>query len=628
MQTFGETTGSGGAKFSIDEFIENLKSAVSLPKLTDFQSAITELDFSSRQILKTFTQGRERMIELTQAAADAVPQVLRLGGSLQDVTNNIIAVANASRRNVVASTEEIETLYSAYKTLGLEAENLTNAFLNVGMAAKDIRGGLEGSVEYVQSIGGNASQVVKLMVDNMDQLNRYQFDGGVKGLTKMAAQASMLRFDMNQTFQLAEKVLNPESAIEVASAFQRLGVSIGNLVDPFQLMNQSINDPGGIQNSLAEMTKQFSYFDEKTKTFKINPQGVLTLNEIAQQTGMSASELRKMSVAAADLDRRLSAVSSAGLQIASEEDKQYLANIARITEQGTYEVTVKDEKSGKLITKDLTDVTQTEFDKLIKEQKEGPKTLEELARSQMTISESINADVSAIKNKIVGGVASAEPVQNAIEGFRSFINKLGGNVSNIGSTAAVRGRVEQAFEGAKSLKDEYIASKDKGAVIRKYLDSLGVEFKEIKGELSTAFNKALKDTQSQLSEDRPGEAPYKKGMDALLGVIPGYGKTTTAAATAQEAMTKEKSDKAQAATQQIAQQYGAQATTKLEMGGKLVIDVNINGNQTFTNEQKQQLVQSITTEVRKLGFQNYMVNMNNASNAKATKAPVSTVFIP
>jgi hypothetical protein len=623
MQTYGETTGAGGGKQSIEEFFANLEATLSLPKLSDFQSAIVELDNSSRQIIKTFTQGRERMLELTQAAADAVPQVLRLGGSLQDVTNNIIAVANASKRNVVASTKEIETLYAAYKTLGLEAENLTNAFLNVGMAAKDIRGGLEGSVEYVQSIGGNASQVVKLMVDNMDQLNRYQFDGGVKGLTKMAAQASMLRFDMNQTFQLAEKVLNPESAIEVASAFQRLGVSIGNLVDPFQLMNQSINDPGGIQNSLAEMTKQFSYFDEKTKTFKINPQGVLTLNEIAQQTGISASELRKMSVAAADLDRRLSAVSSAGLQIASEEDKQYLANIARITEQGTYEVTVKDEKSGKLITKDLTDVTQTEFDKLIKEQKEGPKTLEELARSQMTITESINADVSAIKNKIVGGVASAEPVQNAIEGFRSFINKLGGNVSNIGSTAAVRGRVEQAFEGAKSLKDEFISSKDKGAVIRKYLDSLGGEFKEIKGELSTAFNKALKDTQSQLSEDRPGEAPYKKYMDKLLGTIPGSEKTTTAAAAAQSGMnTKQKELADQAIKNTTATGTQTTTTIKIEGGVTVKLDLPSNFNQLATDQQMK-ILDSVFNSQK---FQQLIIS--NASPQSATKAPVSKSFTP
>jgi hypothetical protein len=32
-----------------------------------------------------------------------------------------------------------------------------------------------------------------------------------------------------------------------------LGVAAGNLVDPFALMNASINDPGALQDSLAEV---------------------------------------------------------------------------------------------------------------------------------------------------------------------------------------------------------------------------------------------------------------------------------------------------------------------------------------------------------------------------------------
>jgi hypothetical protein len=116
------------------------------------------------------------------------------------------------------------------------------------------------------------------------------------GLAKMAAQASMLRFDMRETFTLADKVLDPAGAIDVAAAFQRLGVSVGNLADPFQLMNQSINDPSGLQTSLVEVAKSFTYFDEKTKSFKINPQGVLTLREMGEQTGVSAKEMMKNNI--------------------------------------------------------------------------------------------------------------------------------------------------------------------------------------------------------------------------------------------------------------------------------------------------------------------------------------------
>ena len=65
-----------------------------------------------------------------------------------------------------------------------------------------------------------------------------------------------------------------------------MGVSIGNLTDPFALMNDSINDPGALQDSLIKATKQFTQFDEKTKTFKINPQGILTLKAMSEETGI------------------------------------------------------------------------------------------------------------------------------------------------------------------------------------------------------------------------------------------------------------------------------------------------------------------------------------------------------
>jgi hypothetical protein len=259
-----------------------------------------EIQQYSIEVNKTFTQGRQRLSELITSIADATPRVNRLGGSMKDVAQIMGDIAEASNRNLIASTEEVEKLYASQKVLEINADTLVNSFSDVGIGLAKIPEELEKSVNYVQSIGGNAKAVMKDVTNNMSQMNRFQFEGGVQGLTKMAAQASMLRFSMSETFRLADKVLDPEGAIEVASAFQRLGVSAGNLVDPFQLMNMSINDPSGLQNSLADVAKQFSYFDEETKTFKINPQGVLTLREMEKQTGDSDQEMSKIAVDAAE----------------------------------------------------------------------------------------------------------------------------------------------------------------------------------------------------------------------------------------------------------------------------------------------------------------------------------------
>ena len=233
-------------------------------------SAAERMSSYATEINKTFGQGRQRIEELSRAIEDAQPGIDKLGGNISDVSNIMTGVAEASRRNVIANSEDVSKLFAATKILGGSAKDLTESFAKAGISLEQFPKQLESSIQYIQSIGGNTKQVMNTVTSNLEQLNRFQFEGGVQGLTKMAAQASMLRFDMKETFNFAEKVMDPEGAVNMASAFQRLGVSAGNLVDPFQLMNQSINDPSGLQNSLADVSKQFTYFDEKTKSFKIN----------------------------------------------------------------------------------------------------------------------------------------------------------------------------------------------------------------------------------------------------------------------------------------------------------------------------------------------------------------------
>jgi hypothetical protein len=372
----------------------------------DFVKSQEALAEYSNKVLGAFTQTRGRISEIQTTITNTVPGVRRLGGDLKDVSEIISEVALESRRNVIANSEQVESLYAASKVLGLSAQVLSKSFLDVGMTIESIPETLEESVSYVRSIGGNAKTVFTDVQKNMEQMNRYQFEGGVLGLTKMAAQASMLRFDIATTFKFADDLLDPDRAIEVAAAFQRLGVTAGNLVDPFQLMNMSINDPSGLQDSIIEISKKYTEFDAKTKTFKINPEGVLTLRELGKQAGLDAKELSKMGLAAAELDNRLSQISPS-LKI-KEEDKQYLANISSMNAGGQYEVKFRDDQGKEQIRK-LSEISQTEFDKLIKQQKDGDKTVQELQTSQLRLDEILGNNVAAIKAVVVGGVLTSDP---------------------------------------------------------------------------------------------------------------------------------------------------------------------------------------------------------------------------
>ena len=166
-------------------------------KETNFKQQQEALGQFSKAILQTFTQGRERIFELQRSLIDALPNITRLGGDLSNVQSIISGVAEASRRNVVASTEQIEKLYALEKIVGKTGGELAESFLNVGVGIESIPEAMKESIQYVQSIGGNAKTVFADVSKNMDQMNRFQFEDGVLGLTKMAAQASMMRFDWN-----------------------------------------------------------------------------------------------------------------------------------------------------------------------------------------------------------------------------------------------------------------------------------------------------------------------------------------------------------------------------------------------------------------------------------------------
>lgn len=581
----------------------------SLDIATELATYVVEIQKSSIEINKVFGQGRQRVSELMSSIADAVPMVNRLGGSMTDVSKTIGEIAMASNRNVIANTKDVEKLYAANKVLGQSARELTDSFLDIGIGLNKLPDELEKSIQYIQSIGGNTQQVMKDVTQNMSQMNRYQFEGGVAGLTKMAAQASMLRFDMSNTFALAEKVLDPESAIEVASAFQRLGTASGNLVDPFQLMNMSINDPSGLQNSLAEVSKQFTYFDEETKSFKINPQGVLTLREMEKAAGLGQGSLSKMGLAAAELDQRLSAVNMAGLSIGSEEDKQFLANIAQMGEGGQYEVKVKNE-DGKEETKKLSEITQQEFEKLIQEQKNGPKSLEDIARTQMNISETIKGDVTAIKNAFVGSVATSKPVKDTIIGAQKTVDVLGGEASKkFGDTKSGREQVEIALKDLGTMAMDFKEGiKPATETLSDYLMKVGNQLENVQNKFTDALKEYGKNVSGRLG-NTPIEEYTKKGVDAVLEKT---GNDTNVTPINRSVNNISNTEKIFQNNQTI------NTKGNVDVNGKIEVDVKVPAG--LSSEQMKQILDSTFNDPK---FKDYIIRL---SDNGPSKEPISKTY--
>jgi hypothetical protein len=528
---------------------------------------------------RNFVQGRGRIEEMNVAIAQSVAGVTRLGGSIGNVVDTIAGIGEGARRNLIANEETISKIYAASEVLGIGASKLTESFAQVGYDVSQIGVNLEKSIAYIQSLGLNAGTVTKNVVENMERMNTFNFDGGVQGITKMAAQASMLRVDMGKTLAFADKVIDPSKAIESASAFQRLGVAVGDLGDPLKLMNDALNDPGAIQDSLIKATKQFTYFDEKTQSFRINPQGLLTLRELADTTGMSAGEMAKMALASADLDKRLSSISPS-LNFENEEDRTFLANMA-VKKDNDYVVQIKNDKGEVELTKKLGEVTKDELTRLREQQERAPKTLEDIQKSQLSVLENIKADVASIIAAPTYGAASTRQITSNVEGFRRISTGLTGSLQkNLPRTEEIRTEVSSALDSMKNLFE----AKTQGKIST---EEFGKSLKTFEDNLIQRANKIGPDALSTLQTVLKDAAKQAYGSSGLETEFRRFATTFTPADATKGGGSKVKSPVGKQKAQPITRSsiFGAQepqsSTSQTKVNSQISKTVDYTGTVTF-----------------------------------------------
>jgi peptidoglycan hydrolase-like protein with peptidoglycan-binding domain len=479
--------------------------------LDGVKHVMKELEGRARSVNYLFGMTRERVAELKVALADATPEAALLGLKFEDAAQAFEAISVATRRNVIASTDDIKSLLSASQVMGRTVDSMVEDFQSIGVQFSRIGPELENAIGYVRNVGANLVQVMDTTFQYMSKMNQFNFQDGVEGLTRMATKATVLKFDMNQVFQLAENALKPEKAIELSSAFQRLGVSVGTLTDPFELMYKSLMDPEGLQDALVEMTAQYSEFNEQTKRFEITPYGKLMLREIADQAGMSSEELMKLSLNAADVQRKLEMIKP-DFQFESEEDKMLLANLARMDKEGKYVIDMlQDDGSRKSV--ELQKLSNDQIETLIELQKGAPKTLEEIQRSQLDTQTLMNTNIASIKDRLTLGLASGKTVIELQETLRRLgyaVTKTAADQTGI-TTEGSREKSNALFRGVKESVESLIKGDDNAIKdLEKSLETLGEqvakEAKERAGGIPTSatdFPKMLnmiKDEAAKINE--------------------------------------------------------------------------------------------------------------------------------
>ena len=381
------------------------------------------LDKEASRLVRAFGVSKDKAGELTQTLTDAIPGFIAFGGSVGDAGQTIKTLAESFDTNMSIAGDTLVSFAATAKVTGVEQGKLATSFRDVGVSLGDIDDRMLKVVETARNAGITTKAVSDLVTSNLDKMNLYNFNNGVVGLAKMAAQASRLGIDMNSIFSTVDKVFNPEGAIELSSALQRLGVTTSDLLDPLRLMDLAQNDPTELQNQIVNMTKEFVKFNTANNQFEILPGAKRRLNEIGAAFGYSNGQLQKMAINAANFDYKLKQLKFPS-DLASKEDKEFLATISQIGEKGSQfegrafvqveQTDATGAGTGRYISKALEDLS-TEDVKQLKKQTDIQGSMEDIAKNQLDYVKRIESNLNSMLAAAKYGVATSPTLQGLFQ---------------------------------------------------------------------------------------------------------------------------------------------------------------------------------------------------------------------
>jgi hypothetical protein len=451
--------------------------ATSISSLTDIkriEDLFFSVDATASNILKKFGASRSNVLAIKQSMTDAYKDVALMGGSFESIAGFQASISDTLNRNVTVNSEAYKEFYAMTEVTGQNLETITKNFKDAGYSIYQTSEQMQKVVDTARGLGLSVKAVSDGVVTNLDKMNKYNFQGGIEGLAKMASQSAVLRTNMSDMFQFAEKVYNPEGAIETAAALQRLGVTQAQLLDPLRLMNLSQNDPAELQNQVVQMTKSFVKMGE-SGNFEIMPGAKRRFQEIAKAMQIPYGELTKMALGSAELDDKMKKIKFPDAdQFASKETRQLIANLAEKGKDGKYEITVTDDQ-GKAVKKSIAELSPKDIEKL----KQPEKTMEEIQRGSLSALESIKASMKAMEDSIGMGIAGSKTSEDVLDAERKMYDKLSNTFTETFNVKEIRNNfdngIQKMFDGI--LNDDTLgAFKDASNSLGNYLGSLADTF--------------------------------------------------------------------------------------------------------------------------------------------------------
>jgi hypothetical protein len=404
--------------------------------------------------------------EMLTAAEEAV----KFGVSIQDARDASAALSKNSGQTKLYTAETVanalkisSTLTDSAKSIFENAEN----FRNIGYGLQDATKIILNAGKASLAQGLTARETTKTLMANLGKLNEYGFKNGVAGLTQMVQQAQSLKLNMDKVFVVADKVFEPEGAIDMAAKLQMIGGAAGDLADPIRAMYDVTNNMEGIQSSIIDSARSLAVFDEAQGRFAVTGINLRVAKARADALGLTLGEMSSLAIKAANQFEVMSQIDMFP-QFKDGDQKEFIKNMAQIGSGGTIGFEIPKEMQqffGGQAFVELSNMTGDQVAALQRYQEQiAGASLEDLSRSQFTVQTQMMSDINSIylllQNNLRRGIQKTE-VYDLLDSARQGLMKPNNGNAIVDGVDNLMKSIISTVPGGKGFEGEYYKEQQK-----------------------------------------------------------------------------------------------------------------------------------------------------------------------
>tara|TARA_R110000737_G_scaffold124528_1_gene156898 strand:- start:529 stop:2334 length:1806 start_codon:yes stop_codon:yes gene_type:complete len=399
---------------------------------------------------------------------DTIPELQKLGLGVTDVVESTKEmVENSGKFAFISSDSQVKAaqIATAFGMTMKELAGSYKSFEDVGIGAVGAAEAIGDAGKESLELGLQSQTTIKGLQDNVDKLNQFGFQKGIRGLEEMVRKSTEFRMSVDSVFQVADKVFSPEGALEMAANLQVVGGAMGALNNPLEMMYMATNNVEGLQDAIFKSTESLATFNNETGRFEVVGVNLRKAKDMADATGISLSELTKGAIAG---NERMQAMNDmSGIDV-PEETKRFLTNISQMKD-GEMTIAIENPELQKKLGQSefkVSEMTDTVAQELMKYQKEfKAMSPEDIVRQQANAVQNLMKDVNYILGIMrIQGAETGDAAVKALFGMDS--KDMGTMLSNQGDKGSdfagafikdkmegVRAILDQANESANKIKE-------------------------------------------------------------------------------------------------------------------------------------------------------------------------------